>query len=78
MLTTVQGHYHHGVIQLDELPPDLSDARVIVTFLVEAKSITPKAKRPLGLAPDRGQALPTDFDAPLPEDIMAAFSGQNE
>lgn len=71
MLTTVQGHYHHGVIQLDELPPHLSDARVIVTFLTEETPATQKTKRPLGLAPDRGQALPADFDAPLPEEINA-------
>lgn len=77
MLTTIQGRYHHGVIQLDELPPNLSESRVIVTFLVD-QPVTTKSKRPLGLAPDRGQPLPAEFNAPLPDDVMAVFQGQGE
>lgn len=74
MLASVSGHYRQGVIELDEVPPHLTEARVIVTFLPETP--TGERKRPLGLAPDRGQPLPVDFDAPLPEDLMGAFRGE--
>jgi prevent-host-death family protein len=35
----------------------------------------PKGKRPLGI--DRGRyKVPEDFDAPLPDDLLAAFEGK--
>jgi len=74
VLATVQGRYHHGVIELDELPPGLAEAPVIVTFLTKLPT---RRKRPLGLAPDNGQTLPTEFYAPLPAEMVAAFSGES-
>lgn len=35
----------------------------------------PKGRRPLGI--DRGRyEVPPDFDAPLPDDVIAAFEGE--
>jgi hypothetical protein len=36
----------------------------------------PSARRPIGLAEDRGVPLPDDFFASLPEDLLAAFNGE--
>jgi prevent-host-death family protein len=35
----------------------------------------PKGRRPLGI--DKGRyAIPDDFDAPLPDDLLASFEGE--
>jgi hypothetical protein len=39
MLKTIEGIYKNGMIQLTELPLDISEGRVIVTFL-EATPVT--------------------------------------
>ncbi len=36
-----------------------------------------KQPRPLGLAADKGSALPSEFWEPLPDELMRAFSGDN-
>jgi hypothetical protein len=77
MLTTVQGRYARGAIQLDELPPGLVESPVIVTFLT-GEPVPARRKRPIGLAPDRGQPLPAEFDAPLPSEMAEAFRGEGE
>lgn len=77
MLTTVQGRYVQGSIQLDEVPPGLVESPVIVTFLTGV-SAPVKRKRPIGLAPNRGQPLPAEFDAALPPEVDAAFRGEAE
>jgi hypothetical protein len=38
MLTTVEGIYRHGRVELEELPPDAEGARVLVTFLEKEPS----------------------------------------
>lgn len=77
MLTTVQGRYVQGSIQLDEVPPGLVESPVIVTFLT-SESPPRKRKRPIGLAPDRGQPLPAEFDAALPPEVDEGFRGEAE
>ena len=77
MLTTVQGRYVQGSIQLDEVPPGLVESPVIVTFLT-SESTSMKRKRPIGLAPDRGRPLPAEFDAALPPEVDGAFRGEAE
>ncbi len=116
MLTTVEGTYRNGRVDLAELPTDVkSETRVIVTFIDEAGvdlrargigrteaeelrasfatfgdwdapemdsydtaevSLSTKSElRPMGLC--AGQfVVPNDFDAPLPEDIIASFEGK--
>lgn len=69
MLTTLQGRYRQGIIEWDEPPPDIAETQVIVTFLPPPIAVQ-KTKRPLGLAPDCGQKIPVDFDAPLPDEIL--------
>jgi hypothetical protein len=39
MLTTVEGIYRQGRIELDELPPDAEGARVLVTFLEKESAL---------------------------------------
>jgi hypothetical protein len=77
MLTTVQGRYVQGSIQLDEVPPGLVDSPVIVTFLTGG-SAPVRRNRPIGLAPDRGRPLPAEFDAAPPPEVGAAFRGEGE
>ena len=77
MLTTVQGRYVQGSIQLDEVPPGLVESPVIVTFLT-GEPAPVKRRCPIGLAPDRGQPLPAEFDAALPPEVDAAFRGEAE
>ncbi len=41
MLTTVEGVFKNGRIELEEEPPALEEARVIVTFLADAEASVP-------------------------------------
>ncbi|MBF2004317.1 MAG: hypothetical protein IGS49_02260 [Chlorogloeopsis fritschii C42_A2020_084] len=41
MFQSIEGVYKHGKIELSELPSDISESRVIVTFL-ESKNNKPK------------------------------------
>lgn len=42
MLTTAQGIYHDGIVELDERPDDIVRGRVVVTFL-ESSPASPSA-----------------------------------
>ena len=44
MLSSVQGIYRDGKIELQEVPPDLKEARVIVTFLPREGPIDLRAR----------------------------------
>lgn len=37
MLQSIEGVYKHGKIELSELPSEVSESRVIVTFLEQKK-----------------------------------------
>jgi hypothetical protein len=39
MLKTVEGVYRDGKVELSEIPPDIKESRVIVTFLSDRGSI---------------------------------------
>ncbi|CAK0744010.1 conserved hypothetical protein [Gammaproteobacteria bacterium] len=75
MLTTVQGQYRNGIIQLEELPPNLLEAQVIVTFFPK-RMPTIQSHRPIGLAPDCGESLAQNFNDPLPTEILGVFNGE--
>jgi hypothetical protein len=74
----------HAVVSGKTLPlPDLSafeGKRVEVIVLEEDAKVEPTAKsvqRRFGTM--AGQfVVPDDFDAPLPDDVLAAFEGRNE
>ena len=42
MLTTIKGFYDHGKIVLTEEPPVKTKTDVIITFLTNEKTVTPK------------------------------------
>jgi hypothetical protein len=67
MLTSVQGVYRDGKIELLEKPPDVKEAQVIVTFMPAANSrpVPPKFT-PEELAELRGKfaAWEEDWNAP--------------
>lgn len=44
MLKTVEGIYQHGKIELLETPPDVTEARVVVTFLPAEGTIDLRAR----------------------------------
>lgn len=46
-----------------------------VARLVAVQRAVPRSPRPLGLAPDAGQALPETFFDPLPEALVQALAG---
>ncbi len=62
MLTTVEGIYRDGKVELLEIPPDVSNARVIVTFLPA----------------DQVRALPPQFTAEELAVLRGKFSAWEE
>jgi hypothetical protein len=65
MLTTIKGIYDHGKITLTEPAPVDTKSDVIITFLIDEKSIHKKGGSII-LGMLEGQiTLPDDFDEPL-------------
>lgn len=63
-----------------ELKPVNSNKRLIQTqvaqqSMAELRSTSSKQSRPFGLCAGEF-TVPSDFDAPLPEDILSAFEGR--
>ncbi len=74
MLTTVEGVYKDGEIELSEKPDGLTASRVLVTFLPESNGSSPKA------APKQGQMIykgmfKTDRDLTEEDFKIAEFHG---
>jgi hypothetical protein len=65
MLTSVEGVYRNGKIELLESPPQVAESRVIVTFLPDGDAEAPKFT-PEELAELRGKfaAWEDDWNAP--------------
>lgn len=69
MLTTVEGIYKDGKVELAETPPDIPTGRVLVTFLPdndgEASSQSPTQGRRMtfGMFPQLRQLTDADFQA---------------
>lgn len=60
MLTTVEGYFKQGKVELIEMPPGVEEARVLVTFLPAETSPTAKIPGPLyGVWRSK---FPQDFD----------------
>ena len=68
MLTTVQGIYENGKLELNEAPPTLEKSKVLVVFLEKTQEIKNK-KKGVVLGSQVGKFdLPEDFNDPL-EDL---------
>lgn len=74
---------HEAKTHLSRYLPALEQGETIVLCKrnVPIAEIRPLSKprtqpRPIGLAADRGVALPQEFFEPLPTDLLAGFSGE--
>lgn len=69
MLTTVEGIYKNGKVELAETPPDIPPGRVLVTFLPENSSEavpqppTRGQRMSFGMFPQLRQLTDADFQA---------------
>ncbi|MEH1815638.1 MAG: hypothetical protein V7K26_24080 [Nostoc sp.] len=62
MLQSIEGVYKNGNIQLSELPSDVSESRVIVTFLEPEKSPIQKQIMRFGMFSGNKQSTENDFE----------------
>ncbi|MCA0365156.1 MAG: hypothetical protein LCH67_14025 [Bacteroidetes bacterium] len=71
MLTTVQGIYENGKLELTEAPPTLEKSKVLVVFLekekevAEVKSRIPGSLKRMGANLKKKFDIPADFNDPL-------------
>ncbi len=71
MLQSIEGVYKHGKIELSELPCDVSESRVIVTFLEQKKTPAQKQIMRFGMFSGNKQSTEEDFQ-------IAEFHGDTE
>jgi len=70
MYTAIKGIYENGNIVLEESPPSLEKAKVLVMFISDdaLSSAPPRKGVNIGSLAGRGYAIPDDFNEPL-EDL---------
>ncbi|BBD68138.1 hypothetical protein NIES4072_45500 [Nostoc commune NIES-4072] len=61
MLQSIEGMYKNGNIELSELPSDVLESRVIVTFLERKKPQSQKRIMQLGMFSGNNQSTEKDF-----------------
>jgi hypothetical protein len=61
MLQSIEGVYKHGKVELNELPLDVSESRVIVTFLEPKTRPMPKQIMRFGMFSGNKQSTEEDF-----------------
>lgn len=71
MLKSIEGVYKHGKIELVELPSDVSESRVIVTFLEPKITLEQPQMMQFGMFSGNNQSMEEDFK-------IAEFQGDNE
>lgn len=71
MLQSIEGVYKHGRIELTELPDDISESRVIVTFLESKKKQVKKQTMQFGMFSGNQPSTEADFK-------IAEFQGDSE
>ncbi|GAX38229.1 hypothetical protein NIES3585_42770 [Nodularia sp. NIES-3585] len=71
MLQSIEGVYKQGKVELTELPSDISESRVIVTFLEPKKSFQKKQIMQFGVFSGNQQSTEADFE-------NAEFHGDSE
>jgi hypothetical protein len=64
MLQSVEGFYKDGKVELKELPSDIQECRVIVTFLTAKKNQTKKEMMQFGIFYGNNQSIEADFKLP--------------
>ncbi|MDF5722884.1 MAG: hypothetical protein PUP91_20895 [Rhizonema sp. PD37] len=70
MLQSIEGVYKNGKIELSELPSDVSESRVIVTFLEQKKNKQKRQIIQFGMFSGNKQSTEEDFKiAEFREDI---------
>jgi hypothetical protein len=70
-MQSIEGVYKHGKIELSELPPDVLESRVIVTFVEQKKTQAQKQRMRFGMF--SGNNLSTEEDFQITE-----FKGDTE
>ncbi len=71
MLQSIEGVYKQGKVELIELPSDISESRVIVTFLESKKNPVKKQIMQFGVFSGNQQSTEADFE-------IAEFHGDSE
>ncbi|MBH8565998.1 hypothetical protein I8748_28190 [Nostoc sp. CENA67] len=71
MLQSIEGVYKDGKVQLTELPLDISESRVIVTFLEPKKNQHKQQIMQFGMFSGNQQSTEADFQ-------IAEFQGDSE
>jgi len=71
MITTVEGVYKQGKIELLEMPRDLQEARVLVTFLTTTSNMSPRRRMIYGQFAGARMSSEEDFR-------IAEWRGENE
>lgn len=71
MLQSIEGVYKHGKVELAELPSDVSESRVIVTFLETKISPPHKQMMKFGMFSENKQSTEEDLR-------IAEFDGDKE
>lgn len=61
MLQSIEGVYKHGKIELSELPSEVSESRVIVTFLEQKKTQAQKQIMQFGMFSGKRESTEEDF-----------------
>ncbi|KYC42596.1 hypothetical protein WA1_19785 [Scytonema hofmannii PCC 7110] len=61
MLQSIEGMYKHGKVELSELPLNVSESRVIVTFLEPKTASEPKQIMQFGMFSGKKQSTDEDF-----------------
>jgi hypothetical protein len=61
MLITVRGTYANGKIELDEMPKDISESQVFVTFLGSQSATTTNQFMTFGIFAGSRQSTEADF-----------------
>lgn len=71
ILQAIEGVYKHGKVELRELPSDISESLVIVTFLESKKPQQKKQIMQFGMFSGNQQSTEADFK-------IAEFNGDSE
>ncbi len=71
MLQSIEGVYKYGKVELSEFPSDVSESRVIVTFLEPKKTQQKKQIMRFGMFSGNKQSTEADFQ-------IAEFQGDSE
>jgi hypothetical protein len=71
MLQSIEGVYKHGSIQLAEIPEDIEESRVIVTFLEAKPKQQTKQLMYFGMFDSSKQSTEEDFQ-------IAEFTGDSD